>query len=168
MDKPYEVQYVAEAAPATALNILSQFSTSAEGIERFSKLVIAEVEEGREDPLKVALGMKTLEKIVKRVNETLSEYYLREATKYGQKTFEHAGAEITVGEVSTSYDYAACGDPVWNDLQKIVAHAQEQMKEREKTLKTLTKPLVEVIEGEAIEIKPPLRKSKEGIKISIK
>lgn len=162
----YEATYM--VGPASAIGVLNQFSTSAEGINRFSRLVGVEVEEGRENPLKVALVMKTLEKIVKNVNDSLSAYYLREATKYSEKTFNYAGAEITVGDVATSYDYASCGDPVWNDLQKIVAHASEQMKEREKTLKTLTRPMVEVIDGEAIEIKPPVRKSKEGIKISIK
>jgi hypothetical protein len=166
METP-EVQYIA-MLPDNVIAVLEQFRPSAEGVEKFSQLVITEVEEGRQDPLKVALYMKTLEKIVKNVSERLSEHYLREAQKYGEKTFKHLGADISVGEVYTAYDYSACKDPVWSDLEKIIISAGEQMKEREKLLKTLTKPFVEVIEGEAVTINPPVRKSREGIKISIK
>lgn len=163
-----EVQYVA-VPPDSVIAVLDQFSTSLAGVEKFSQLVIAEVEEGRQDPLKVALYMKTMEKIVERVNKALPEHYLREASKYGQKTFSHLGAEITIKDTSVKYDYSACGHPPYNQLVKIKEETERQMKDLEATLKTLKAPQEMLFEGgEVATVNPPAVFRKEGIAISIK
>jgi hypothetical protein len=161
-------QPVIVQGPDTVMGVLAQFSTSAEGIAKFSQLVINEVEEGRVDPLDVAIQMKTLEKIVERVGGVLKKYYVSEAEKHGGKPFGWKGAEISVQEVGTKYDYSQCGDPRWNDLTKIIEQAIEQRKELEDFLKHLKGTTVEVIEGEAVSLRPPLRTSSTGIKISIR
>lgn len=163
-----QVQYIA-VPPDNAIAVLDQFVTSAPGIEKFSRLVIAEVEEGRQDPLKVALYMKTLEKIVQRVNKACPEYYLREAGKYGEKTFAFAGAEITVKDVSVRYDYSVCNHPPYQQLAKLREETERQMKDIEATLKTLKSPQEMLFEGgEVATVNPPAVSRKEGIAISIK
>lgn len=163
------VQYI-PVPPDNVVAVLEQFSTSKEGINKFSQLVIDEVKEGREDALKVALFMKTIKEIAEGVNKELADDYLKEASKYGEKSFSHLGAEISVAPVYTAYDYEACNDPVWNDLMRIVINAGEQMKEREKFLRALPGSTTIVIEntGEAVTIVPPVKKQREGIKISIR
>lgn len=166
-NQDYKAQYIA-VSPDSVMGVLDQFVTSEEGIARFAYLVTTEVEEGRVDPLKVALYMKTLEKIGEIVGKKLSEYYLREAEKYGAKQFAFNGAEISVGPVSTTYDYTVCNHPGWNDLTKLINEATTQRKDIEALLKTLKSPQVLVIEGEAVEVQPPVKNQKDGIKISIK
>lgn len=169
MDKPqdYEVKYIAED-PSSAMGLLERFTTSAEGIEVFAHKIITEVEEGRADALRVALFMKTMEKIKDRVNERLAEYYLNEAQKHSAKTFTYRGAEISVGPVSTVYDFSGCGHPGWTHLTNIITLATEQRKEIETLLKAIKEPQGMVIDGEPVHISPPVKKQKDGIKISIK
>jgi hypothetical protein len=165
-----QTQVVAEDG-SSAIALLEKFTTSAEGIALFALKVITEVEEGRVDPLRVALFMKTMEKIKERVDEKLKAHYLNEAEKNcggNVKTFKYRGAEITVGAVKTEYDFTDCGHTGWNDLTKIINEATAQRKEYEATLKTLTGPTGMILDGEPLMIKPPVKKQVDGIKISIK
>lgn len=165
----YENETLADnGQPSSALAVLEQFSTSAEGIAMFSNMVITEVEEGRADALRVALFMKTLDKIKERINEKLGRHYLSAAEKYPEKVIKLHGAEITIGELGTKIDYASSGHPGWADLTRIIEEATKQRKEIEDLLKTLKSKQVLVIEGEAVEVRPPARTSTTGIKISIK
>lgn len=164
----YEPQYIA-VQPDNVLAVLDQFSTSAEGVEKFARLVIAEVEEGRADPLKVALYMKTIDQIRERVTRGTAEYALKEASKYGEKTFPFHGAEITVKDVKVEYDYSVCGHPPYDQLVKILEETRRQMKDIEATLKTLKSPQEMLFEGgEVATVRPPAVFRKEGIAISIK
>lgn len=164
----YEVQYMA-GKPDNVLAVLDQFATSSEGIAKFAHLVITEVEEGRVDPLRIALFMKTMEKIKETVNEKLSEYYVREAEKHPGKSFEYRGAEISIRENGGKYDFNVCGDPVWSDLKKIADETSRQMKEREEFLKAMKTATDLIVEGEGITVKPPVKVgAKMGIQISIK
>jgi hypothetical protein len=45
------------------------------------------------------------------------------------------GAKLTVMAVHTSYDFSACGDPVYDNLSEIKKRVDEAIKEREKYLK---------------------------------
>lgn len=163
-----EVQYIA-VPPNNVMAVLDQFSTSLEGVDKFARLVIAEVEEGRVDPLRVALYMKTMEAICERVRKATSEHALKEAAKYGQKSFGFLGAEVTIRDTYTRYDYSVCGHPAYNDLAKIKAETERQMKDIEATLKTLKGPQEMLFDGgEVATVKPPRVERKEGIAISIK
>lgn len=165
----YENETLADnGQPSSALAVLEQFSTSAEGIAMFSNMVITEVEEGRADALRVALFMKTLDKIKERINEKLGRHYLTAAEKYPEKVIKLHGAEITIGELGVKIDYASSGHPGWKDLTRIIEEATKQRAEIEEFLKVIKSPQVIVIEGEAVEVKPPVRRGTTGIKISIK
>ncbi len=163
----YQVQYIADN-PSNVLAVLDQFATSAEGIAKFSFLVKQEVEEGRVDALRVALLMKTLEKIKDDVNKGLAQHYLSEAGKYGDKPFDYRGATISFADHGVKYDYSKCGHPGWNDLTKIIDQATEQRKEIETMLKTFKSPQDLIIEGEGITVNPPVKSGKAGINISIR
>lgn len=164
-----EISYIA-VHPDNVMSVLDQFQTSKEGIEKFAALVVAEVNEGREDSLKVALFMKTLEKIAESVNKQLAGKYCRDAAGYPEKTIALRGAEITLCNTSTKYDYASSGDIEWE-----MAHTAEQLainkrKEREEFLRALKTSMTAVNDqtGEVYTISPPDVTRTEGIKISIK
>lgn len=165
-----EIEQSIPVQASTVLEVLDQFSTSAEGIAKFSHLVKQEVEEGRADALRVAIYMKTMEKIVKDVNEGLSRHYLDEASRQtsNDKPFEFRGATISFAEHGVKYDYSKCGHPGWNDLTKIIEHAIEQRKEIEALLKVIKGPTDLIIEGEPLTVTPPVKSGKAGINISIK
>lgn len=168
MENGYEVKYIAEG-PSSPLALLEQFATSAEGIAKFSHLVIAEVEEGRVSALKVALLMKTVEKIKDQINDTLGKHYRREAETYGEKPFAFNGAEISLADHGVKYDYSECGHPELEQLTKQIEEATAQRKVKEDLLKALKAPMEILLEGgEVVTIKPPTRKAKAGINISIK
>jgi hypothetical protein len=154
--------------PEQPLNLLEQFSTSAEGIAKFAHKVITEVEEGRADALRVAILMKTLEKIYERVNDKLGPYYRTAAEKFGEKPFPYHGAEVVVADTGTRYDYTECNHPGWNDLKKTADETKAQMDDYETLLKALKSPTDLIIEGEGVTVNPPTKKAKAGIKITIK
>ena len=161
------VQYIA-VPPDNALAVLDQFATSKAGIHKFADLVIAEVREGRVDPLKVLLYSKTLEEIAKILRSELNDSFISEAEKYGQKKFEAHGAEIELKDVGVSYDYSKCGHPGYNDCEKILRATGERMRELEAFLKTIKAPIDLRVEDELVTVHPPVRKGKSGIAITIK
>lgn len=80
------------------------------------------------------------------------------------------GVAIQQAETGVSYDFTYCEDPQWERLNQAFEAAKSAKSDREKTLKTFTKP-VEVLDpetGEVTEVKPPLRGGKLGLKLSIK
>jgi len=167
MEQTTAVQKIAEGQGP--LSTLQLFGTSKESIALFSDLLIREVEEGRVDALKVAIALKSIEKIQERVGEVLKPYYLSEAQKHSaEKPYDSSGAEIQVGENGVKYDYSGCGHPEWTRLQALIEEAIRQQKEPEALLKALRSEQTLVIEGEAVTVRPPVKKGSLGIKIKIK
>lgn len=80
------------------------------------------------------------------------------------------GVEVQQAETGVSYDFSYCNDPQWERLNQAFEKAKQAKADREKTLKTFTKP-VDVLDpetGEVSEVRPPLRGGKLGLKLSIK
>ena len=160
---------IIDGRPQTVMAVLDQFATSAEGIEKFAHLVITEVKEGREDPLKVALLMKTMEKIGEIVNNELRGSYVSEAEKYGTKPFKLHGAEISIGEVGGRWNFSNCGHPDWEFYDQQIHSSAQSQKKVEELLKAIHGPTDLIVDGEGVTVKPPVKVgAKTGIKISIK
>lgn len=156
--------------PDTPMSVLELFSTSKEGIDTFARRIVDEVKEGRVDALRVKLLCKTLEKIIDKIDSATKDDQLKEAGKYGDKPFEFYGAELHLTSVKTDYDYTVCNDPVYYRLTEIQKKATEQIKERQEFLKAIKTPqnFVDDETGEVYEIKPPLKKQVDGVKVTIK
>jgi len=124
---------------------------------------------GNQDPLKVAVHLKALEELISKLrkDEQIQDYILEQSLKQGEKTFSIYGAEISIREMGTKYDYSICNDSLLEGLYNQMAVLKKQIKDRESTLKTIKedKPLIS-LEGEILN--PPLKTSKTGIAITLK
>lgn len=159
-----------EQLPTTATGVIELFSTSKQGVERFSRQIIDAVKGGEIDPLKVRVWLKTVETIAEIVNKATKGNQLTAADKYSERVFEVYGASVEKSEVGTKYDFTVCGDPDWEQFQIVEETAKKSRIERERFLRALPGPTSILYEtsGEVLTIRPPLKKTEQGLKITIK
>lgn len=153
--------------PTSVINLLP--STSDE-MNRFANNVIQAVKNGEENPLQMLVQIRAMEKAFKIITEKIKENYLTESEKYPGDKFEFKGNQIQKGDVHTDYDYTVCGDPIWNQRKSILDIAKTLLDERQDFLRTLREPMTIVDDesGEIATVRPPLKKSIPGLKITIK
>lgn len=104
---------------------------------------IYQIEEGKVNPLDALLQVKSIEHLLDQFTNTkytLSKRFkslvLEEAEKHG-KQFDYKGAEISIKEAGTTYDYSVCGDTKLNEMYATLKTLQADIKEREAMLRTL-------------------------------
>lgn len=156
--------------PTTANGVLAMMANTSVEIDIFSDQVIQSVKNGEVDPLKVLIQMKAMDRASERITKEIKENCMNAAEKYPGNSFEFMGNTIAKGSVHTSYDYSACKDPLWNDLDKMIKSLTEQKKAREGILQKLDKPYSELNEetGEVSKILPAIKKETPGLKVTIK
>ena len=154
----------------TGIAALDLFATSRTGIDVASDQIIEAVRNGEVNPLKVRVWIKTMEEILERVKKETGESQMREAGKYAEKSFQFAGATLTKAEHGTKYNYAACGDTVWERLDADTKTASAKQKGREEFLRSLTEPMtvIDELTGEVVIITPPPKTSTSGLTVSIR
>lgn len=158
-----------ENLPTHATGVLQLFSTSRTGIDVFSDQIIQSVKEGETSPLQVRVWIKTMEEIIDRVKTETNANQVTAAEKYPENKFEFAGAILEKADFG-KYDYSVCGDPEWEEASADENTSGDKRKAREALLKTLQAP-IDVLDrrtGEVVTIKPPLKKSNPGLKVSIR
>jgi hypothetical protein len=163
-------KYMSNELPNTAIGVLDLFATSRTGVDIFSDQIIESVKNGETNPLKVRVWIKTMEEILERVKKETEEAQLTEANKWSEKKFEYAGAIIEKAPVKTDYDYSICNDGEWNSLNAELESIKAKKAQRESFLKALTRveTIIDKETGEVVEIRPPNKKVKDGLKISIR
>ena len=156
--------------PDTPVASLRMLATTQAQIDFFSDGLIRSVKEGEVNPLEILVMLRAFDKVSKRVLAEIDRNYLTEADKYPEKKFEFAGASIEKVEVGTSYDYTVCCDPIYEEREVAMNTAKTLLDERKEFLKALREPITLVIEetGEAVTVRPPLKKSTSGLKVSIR
>lgn len=97
---------------------------------------------GEIDAAKTGVILKKFAKLYEELfkgdaGETVKDVIYEETIKYKENkaTFELMGAKITDGVVRTWYDYEQCGDPLWNELNRLEGVLKKLKKEREEELK---------------------------------
>jgi hypothetical protein len=156
--------------PSSAYGVMKLLPDTKTGVEIFSRQLVSAVQNGEVNPLELKALFKIMEKVSEKVDDEIKDNLLREAGKYSEKKFQAFGFEIEKAEVGTKYDYLACGDPIYEQRHAILEAAKSQLKEREDFLKALRDPLTIVDDesGEVATVRPPVKKSTEGLKISMK
>lgn len=159
-----------EQDKAIAVISLDLFQASRAGIDVASDQVIGLVRSGERNPLEVAAWTKAVDEVLERVKKETKDSQLKEADKYPGKTFTVYGTTFTKAEHGTKYNYAACGDTVWERLDAEVKTAEAKRKVREDFLKSLKEPLtvIDDMTGEVVTITPPVKTSTSGLNVSIK
>lgn len=139
-------------------------------VANFAYQIIKSVRDGNADPLEVLVMLRSLEHVSELVREEIEDNILKEAEKYPEKIIERYGAKIEKAEVSTRYLYNTAGDQEWERLDSDIKSLELRKKERETFLRALREPMTVVRPetGEVEEIKPPVKKSKTGVKVHFK
>ncbi len=139
-----------------------------EEAELFASKLTAEVEAGNVNALTLFIKINAIVKSLDTVKKNISEYALSEAEKFGANKFETQGAEVSISELGTKYNFSICCDPVWDEANEQVEQWDAKKKERETFLKTIKDSLDIIIEGEPMKILSPQKSSTTGIRITLK
>lgn len=121
--------------------------------------------EGFTDPLRLLVTAKKGVELFTQLEKVVRPYAEQEARLGKGEIYKKFGCDITERMTGVSYDFTSCDDDEWNVLNAQLKEIDAKKKEREKFLKTITKP---IFDEEGIEIKPPIQKGKLGLVISIK
>lgn len=121
--------------------------------------------EGFTDALKLFITAKKGQELFTQLEKVIRPYAEQETRLGKGEVYKKYGCEITERMTGVSYDFSVCDDEEWNELSNQIAELDKKKKEREKFLKTITKP---IFDENGVEIKPPIQKGKMGLAISIK
>jgi len=149
---------------------LQLFETSKQERQAFVSDLIAKVDNGLTDPLKVHLQLKCLEDIVKQMtsNVVFKDILLNEASKMG-KSFEYQNARFDIKEVGVKYDYSRTGDPIILELLEKQEELDKKVKARQEFLKTIQSEGQEILIGdEVIRVFPPSKSSTTSVSVTLK
>lgn len=91
------------------------------------------------------------------------ECALREVGKYGRTGAKFAGYELKAAEVGVRYDYSECGDDILAELEAQKKAIDEEIKQRQKVLRSLPPTGLADTESGVIYY-PPIKTSKTTIK----
>lgn len=153
-------------------------------------LISTAIMNGDVNPAKAGVFLKRMEKIAKEVLEnkevkdTIEEDTIKYITGSKDKIF---GASISHCAIYTGYDFSNCGDPELDSLYDIQEIIKAKIKDKEDALKLIipkekqganfgikssnrnmlieqTWQLKEINSGEILEIRPPVKFQKMGLK----
>lgn len=157
-------------APSTPTGVIKILPTTKSEVIRFSNEVIKSVQNGEANALELHVMLKAFEKASELITDVIRENVLREVDKYSEKSFDAFGANVTKSEVGTKYKYETAGDEVWETRKAVVDSAMSLLKEREEFLRTLHEPMTVVSEetGEVRQVRPPMKTSTTGLKVTLK
>lgn len=135
------------------------------------RLINACTIEGTMNPLDVLIKVRWAQSILNTVAEGVLSACVEEASKYakGERITMH-GAELTMKEAGTKWNFDGCGDPVYSDLTEKSGAMKDMIKDRETFLKSLKQSMTVVDDatGEVVTIAPPQKQSKTIVEVKFK
>ena len=149
---------------------LALFQTTKEQRNSFVNDVISTVIEGRANPIEVRLQIAAMMEICCNIlaSEEFKAAQFDEAQKHG-KRFTFQSAEFMEKEAGVKYDFSKSNDPIYHELKLDAEKATNDLKEREKFLKTVPAKGQDIIhEGELITIFPPSKSSTTILQVTLK
>ena len=154
------------------LESLSLFQTTKKDRINFCETVVSNLENGNADALVVHLQLKSMEDIIKQLNDnsTYKSYLLEAAEKNGKK-FTFQNSEFNIREVGVKYDFTQCGDLELNDLQEKLNGLTEEVKARQTFLKTVQpKGMIVTSQetGDTYTVYPPSKTSTTSVAVTLK
>lgn len=156
--------------PNSPMGVMELLPSTSQQITMFSNNIVQQVRNGNENPIRVLVQSRAMEKAIKIIIDNVKMFAEREAEKYPGDKFEFYGNEIAKAEVKTEYDYLGSQDPVYERVLYEFEQASKKLKEREAFLKTVKEPMtiVDDMTGEVVTIHPPIKKTVSGLKVTIK
>lgn len=147
--------------------IVGELLPTKSNIEKISADLIADIKNGWVDPFETLAKLEAIKSMCESVRSGVEDHVRTELEKYGKEGHKSLDASFSLAEVGVKYDYS--NDPVWAEKNKELEAIKEILKEQEKFLKALSKPLAEtnMESGEVIERIPPAKSSKSSFKITL-
>lgn len=157
----------------TTTSILALFETTKEQRESFVVDLTRRIDNGDVDPLLIHLQVKCMEDVIKLINSNTNykAALLEASERMGEKSFQFHNAKFEIKEVGTKYDFSNCGDHQHQRLSQKVESFSNELKDREKFLKTLTPKGLSVVDeetGEMLTIYPPSKTSTTSVAVTLK
>jgi hypothetical protein len=142
------------------LEVLKKLPQTKADVAKQFALIKESVINGAVDPLDFSAQITILESLFLQLksDEQIKSAILKEAEKYGLKSFEKGNATFTIKEVGVKYDYSTCNDSTWDMLNDKAAELNDLKKERENWLKSM-RPNIEVYGTDGVQINPPAKSS---------
>lgn len=136
-------------------------------IESSANNLITAIKEGNGNPFEILARMEAVKSFCEAVRDGVNDFVRTELERYGKEGHKSLLAKFELAEVGTKYHFEK--DVVWSALNSDMEKIKEKMKEQEKFLKALSKPLNEadMDSGEIKERIPPYKTSKSSFKITL-
>jgi hypothetical protein len=155
--------------PDNPMSMLRLMPSRVGEVATFARGIIQSVKNGDANPLEALVMLKALQLLSKEVIEQIEDNVLNEANRYNEKTIEMYGAKIDKCDVKTEYLYETSGDSQWEELDAEIKGLTEKKKQREEFLRAIKDPVVLVTkDGEEEIVKPPVKRTKEGVRVYLK
>ena len=133
-----------------------------QSLNEWAAAMVSLIEDGELNPLEAHAKAKAIVAALTDVIKSTEDLAQDEAAKYGSKTFEAFGAQVTLKEGAVTPDYAQ--DPVYVQMK-------EALKAREDLLKTAMKTkdaqIIDTYTGEVVPVVQP-KYAKSSISIQFK
>lgn len=151
------------------VGMLRLMPTKVKEVATFAKSIIQSVRNGDSSALEVLVMLRALQLLSKEVIEEIEDNILNEANRYNEKSIDLYGARLDKTDVKTEYLYETAGDSQWEELNSEINSLTARKKEREEFLRAIKDPVVLVTKhGEEEIVKPPVKRTKEGVKVYLK
>jgi hypothetical protein len=155
-----------------------KIAVSEAGVERVADKLFNDVLEGNTSAINMVEMFKFVEQVgtkVKGMSDPSGKYKfvdlvrddIKRNSEDGKSCKSKYGTKLELAETGTSYDFTACKDPEWNELNKTMTILKEKIKGRENFLKTIgDKGLTQVNEetGEITKLFAPIKTSTSSYK----
>lgn len=152
--------------PSNPMSMLRLMPSRVKEVATFAKGIITSVRNGDANALEVLVMLRAIQLLSKEVIEQIEENILNEANRYNEKSIERYGARIDKCDVDTKYLYETSGDSQWEELDAEIKSLTERKKQREEFLRVIKDPVL-VVNKDGVEelVKPPVKRTKEGVKV---
>jgi hypothetical protein len=123
------------------------------------------VENGVVSPLDAYTRLKAIEAMVTEARKLIDASAKSELSKYDKsEKVVFNGYDLSQRESGVSYDFEACKDEEWNELNRVITDYKSEIKKREDFLKAVKAPINIVNNwGEPVTIHPPVKRSSTSI-----
>lgn len=137
--------------------------------ETVAKQIVADCRSGFASPLDTAARLRAIMLTCENALSELEPDILAEIGKFPGGNAEALSAKIDTMEAGVKYDYAGTADKKWAELKEAADKATAALKEREKLLRTITRPIQETDPetGELSEVQPASKTSKTTYKVTL-
>ena len=155
----------------TVSSLVSMFPETKSQIDEFVSKMVENALDGYVNPLHTEAQLACMEKVVKdiRSNSEFKEAVLKEAEKFGQKTFNEHNAQFQIKEVGSKWHYENCNHQQYERICQQIDELTEQKKAFEKFIQAQKKPYdhVDTETGEMYTVNLPYKTSTTSVVVTI-